>query len=103
MTLMAEQPPARQLRLRLYVAGDSFGTRRALESRRRLLEAPGSRLVIEIVDILDDHREAKRANILVTPTLSDDATAPPRRLVGDLDDVVRVLDFFGIAGKDNAS
>lgn len=87
--------------LRLYLAGETPGAHRALESRTRLIEATGGVLEIEIVDIFEHPGEAERAGILATPTLSDDSVNPPRRLIGDIGDVAQVLDFFGYRNKDD--
>ena len=89
--------------LRLYVAGDSPGAARALENRRRLVEALGGKLDIEIIDILLRPEEAEIAGVLATPTLSDESVSPPRRLIGDLSDIEQVLEFFGHHRKDAAT
>ncbi|MGK6314296.1 circadian clock KaiB family protein [Neorhizobium sp. DT-125] len=91
--------PASRPDLWLYIAGETPGALRALESRMLLIEAMGGALDIEIVDILDRPEEAEHAGILATPTLSD-ASQPPRRLIGDIGDVAQVLDFFGYRKKE---
>src|SRR5690242_6746355 len=96
---MTPQPPSASAPiplLRLYVAGETPGARRALDGRQRLIEAMAGQIDIEIVDILADHSAAEAAGILATPTLSDESTRPPRRLIGDLGDVDQVLGFFGL-------
>ena len=87
--------------LRLYVAGDTPGARRARESRLKLIEALRGKLEIELVDILDRPDEAEKAGILATPTLSDEAIIPPRRLVGDISNIAQVLEYFGHREKDS--
>jgi circadian clock protein KaiB len=89
--------------LRLYVAGDSPGARRALASRKRLIKALDGGLHVEIIDILAKPEEAEKAGILATPTLSDDSTDPPRRLIGDISNIAEVLSYFGYSRKDAAS
>jgi len=103
MTAKTKSLRARSLRLRLYVAGDNPVSRRAFEGRQRLIDALGGQLAIELVDVLDHPAEAERASVVVTPALSDDSTIPPRRLIGDIGDTARILDYFGIASKDDAS
>jgi circadian clock protein KaiB len=88
--------------LRLYVAGETPGARRALESRRRLLEALNGKVDIEIIDILAKPSAAETAGILATPTLSDESVSPPRRLIGDISNIAQVLDYFGYRKKDSA-
>jgi circadian clock protein KaiB len=87
--------------LRLYVAGDTPGARRALENRLQVIEALHGKIDIEIVDILEQPAEAEKAGILATPTLSDESVSPPRRLVGDINDIAQVLEYFGYRKKDS--
>ncbi|MBZ9857784.1 circadian clock protein KaiB [Mesorhizobium sp. CA13] len=96
-----EQPPASGANplLRLYIAGDTPGARRALESRLKIIEEMSATIEIQIVDILKHPHEAERAGILATPTLSDESADPPRRLVGDISNIVQVLDYFGFRKK----
>lgn len=86
--------------LRLYIAGGSPAARRALDSRRRLIQTLGGGIEIHIVDILASPEEAEKAGILATPTLSDDSITPPRRLIGDLSNITEVLSYFGYPKKD---
>lgn len=87
--------------LRLFIAGDTPGARRARESSVELVEAWGGSVQIEIVDIVEHPAEAEKAGILATPTLSDDSVTPPRRLVGDISNTVQVLEYFGYRKKDS--
>jgi circadian clock protein KaiB len=92
--------PGAPLKLRLYVMGDSPGAQRALQARKRLVQECGPAIAIEVVDVLSCPQEAERVGILATPTLSDESTEPPRRLIGDLSELSQVLDFFGFRRKD---
>lgn len=78
-----------------------MGAQRALASRQHLID--GGQIDIEIIDILARPELAEAAGILATPTLSDDSTNPPRRLVGDINDADQVLSFFGYGKKDIGS
>lgn len=51
---------------------------------------------IEIIDVLARPELAEQAGILATPTLSYEHADRPRRIVGDLSDTRRVLEFLGI-------
>ena len=51
---------------------------------------------IEIVDVLARPELAEQAGILATPTLTYENQGRPRRIVGDLSDTRRVLEFLGI-------
>lgn len=81
--------------LRLYIAGNSATSQRAgqkLVELQRLI--PGSRT--EVVDVLARPELAEQAGILATPTLSYEHPERPRRIVGDLSDTRRVLEFLGV-------
>lgn len=51
---------------------------------------------IEIIDVLARPELAERDGILATPTLSYEEGPRPRRIVGDLSDTKRILEFLGI-------
>jgi len=51
---------------------------------------------IEIIDVLAKPELAEQAGILATPTLTYENQGRPRRIVGDLSDTRRVLEFLGI-------
>lgn len=89
--------------LRLFVAGTANSAASALANRRRLIDALKGTIEIEVIDILERPGEAEAAGILATPTLSDDAVYPPRRLIGDLSDIDRVLQFFGYHRQETGS
>ena len=89
-----------QISLRLYVAGDGPGARRAIESRGRIIAAANGRIAIELINILDRPADAELAGILATPTLSDETVVPPRRLVGDISNITQVLEYFGYRSRD---
>ena len=46
-------------------------------------------------------QSAEEAGVIATPTLSYEHGARPRRVVGDLSESKRVLDFLGIETKDD--
>lgn len=49
----------------------------------------------EIIDVLAEPELAEQAGILATPTLSYEHAGRPRRIVGDLSDTKRILEFLG--------
>lgn len=95
MTVVVRLPSATIRKFHLYIAGETPATFRARSQCSALREAaPG--IQIDEVDVLTEPGLAEAAAVLATPTLSDDALVPPRRIVGDLSDIARVLQFLGI-------
>lgn len=87
--------------LRLYIAGNSASSRRAQQNLQRLRSSLGNRgWDIETIDVVERPDLAEAARIIATPTLSYEDTARSRRIVGDLSDAERVLEFLGIDQKD---
>jgi circadian clock protein KaiB len=78
--------------LRLYVAGQSPKSMRAVENLRRVCEEhlPG-RYQIELVDLLENPHLARGDEIIAVPTLIRKLPAPIRRIIGDLSDTEKVL------------
>jgi circadian clock protein KaiB len=90
--------------LRLYIAGESASSRRAeqnLQHLRTFINVDGWK--VEIIDVLVRPDLAEQAGILATPTLSYDRADRPRRIIGDLSDTKRVLEFLGIDSKGDAA
>lgn len=92
------------LTLRLYIAGDSPAMQAALECREKLLlQFSDQKIDIAVIDILAAPQAAQSAGILATPTLSDDTRSPPRRLVGDLSVLDRIVEHFDLQGTGSIS
>ncbi len=84
--------------LRLYVAGTTPRSARAIATARRLLEdrLPGL-YTLAVVDIYQHPEAAKAHQIVAVPTLIRLWPLPVRRLIGDLSDQGRVLAALGLA------
>jgi circadian clock protein KaiB len=85
--------------LRLYIAGTSASAKRAerqLADLRALIKADWK---VEVIDVLERPELAEKAGILATPTLAYEHADRSRRIVGDLSDTKRVLEFLGIELK----
>ena len=83
--------------LRLYIAGNSAISRRAVQNLHRLEErVKPLGWETEVVDVIAQPERAEQARILATPTLSYDHPIRPRRIVGDLSDTQKVIGFLGI-------
>jgi circadian clock protein KaiB len=86
--------------LRLYIAGNSATSRRAQQNLRHLQDlAEAGAWQVQVVDVLTNPELAEQAGILATPTLSFEHSGRPRRIIGDLSDTSRVLQFLGIEPK----
>ena len=85
--------------LRLYVAGSSATARRAEKQLVDIRALINSEWKVEVIDVLERPELAEKAGILATPTLAYEHRERSRRIVGDLGDVKRVLEFLGIELK----
>lgn len=78
--------------LRLYVAGQTPKSLRAIENLRRLCEEHlPKRHRIEVVDLMLNPALAKEHQILAIPTLVRKLPDPLRRIIGDLSNTERTL------------
>ena len=85
--------------LRLYIAGASATARRAEKQLAALQAHVKPDLKVEVVDVQERPELAEKAGILATPTLAYEHHERSRRIVGDLGDIKRVLEFLGIEPK----
>lgn len=88
--------------LRLYIAGNSASSQRAQQNLAHLREIIKSRCEVEVIDVVEQPQRAERAGIIATPTLCYENAPRPRRVVGDLSESKRILDFLGIETKDDS-
>ena len=78
--------------LRLYVAGQTPKSQRALSNLRRLCETHmAGEYDIEVVDLLVNPRLAAGDQILAVPTLVRKLPEPIKKIIGDLSNDERVL------------
>ena len=78
--------------LRLYVAGQSPKSLRALVNLKRLCEESlEGRYEIEVVDLVEQPERAQADGIIAIPTLVRRLPVPMRKAIGDLSDTARVL------------
>ena len=83
--------------LRLYVAGTSRRSFRAIKNLQKLLDGLEDKYELEIIDIYQQPIFAKSGQIVAAPTLIKELPPPLRRFVGDLSDTEKILaglDFF---------
>ncbi len=78
--------------LRLYVAGQTPKSVRAVENLRRVCEEHLSgRYQVEVIDLLVNPALARGDEIIAVPTLVRKLPEPIRKIIGDLSDTDRVL------------
>jgi len=89
--------------LRLYVAGmTSRSTRAIVELRRICEERLCGRYDLQVIDILQQPELATEAQIFAVPTLIKTLPLPIRRLIGDLTQPERVLVGLDLAPSSEA-
>jgi circadian clock protein KaiB len=77
---------------RLFVSGHNLDTERTLQILHRLLEQSlGHPYTLKVIDIFKHPEQAEANFIAATPTLIRISPQPIKRIVGELDDVERVL------------
>ncbi|TGG84149.1 MAG: circadian clock protein KaiB [Aphanocapsa feldmannii 277cV] len=84
--------PRKTYILKLYVAGNTPNSMRALRTLREILEAGFKGIyALKVIDVLKNPQLAEEDKILATPTLAKILPPPVRRIIGDLSDRERVL------------
>jgi len=78
--------------MRLYVAGQTPKSLRALANLKRICEEYlAGKYHIEIIDLLENPQLASSDQILAIPTLIRNLPEPMRKIIGDLSNIERVL------------
>ncbi|MDJ0697252.1 MAG: circadian clock protein KaiB [Mastigocoleus sp. MO_167.B18] len=78
--------------LKLYVAGNTPNSVRALKTLKNILEQEFNGFyALKVIDVLKNPQLAEEDKILATPTLSKILPPPVRKIIGDLSDRERVL------------
>lgn len=81
-----------QYGFRLYVAGHTPNSVRAISNLRRVLETEfKDSYTLQVIDVLKDPLVAENDRILATPTLIRLTPLPSRRVIGDLSDRNKVI------------
>jgi circadian clock protein KaiB len=89
--------PRSRFKFRLYIAGDTRNSLRALSNLTALCRAHlQDRHTIEIVDLSKEPRRALTDGILMTPTLVILSPSPIRKIVGTLSQPQPVLELLGL-------
>ncbi len=78
--------------LKLYVAGNTPNSVRALKTLKNILEQDFQGVyALKVIDVLKNPQLAEEDKILATPTLSKVLPPPVRKIIGDLSDREKVL------------
>ena len=84
--------PRKTYILKLYVAGNTPNSMRALKTLRNILDTEFQGVyALKVIDVLKNPQLAEEDKILATPTLAKILPPPVRRIIGDLSDRERVL------------
>lgn len=85
---------------RLYVAGTTPNSARALRNLQRIAEKyfPDN-YELEVIDVYEQPDKLLLENIVAIPTLIKESPLPVKRLVGDLSNTKKVLTSLGISLK----
>jgi circadian clock protein KaiB len=98
---MVRRRKPRVYRLRLYVAGQTLKSIRALANLKALCEEHlKGRYQIEVVDLLEHPQLARGDQIVAIPTLVRRLPQPVRKIIGDLADSERVLVGLDVREED---
>ncbi|MFH7027357.1 MAG: circadian clock KaiB family protein [Heteroscytonema crispum UTEX LB 1556] len=90
------QPRTQGYVLRLFVAGHSATTERILENLHEMLERSVRQpYTLKVIDVLTNPEQAETDQVSATPTLVKVWPLPIRRIVGDLDNVDKLLQMLG--------
>ncbi|ERN41229.1 circadian clock protein KaiB [Rubidibacter lacunae KORDI 51-2] len=78
--------------LKLYVAGNTPDSMRALTTLQQILESEFKGVyALKVIDVLKNPQLAEEDKILATPTLAKVLPPPVRKIIGDLSDREKVL------------
>lgn len=78
--------------LKLYVAGNTAHSIRALRTLKNILEQEFQGVyALKVIDVIKNPQLAEEDKILATPTLSKILPLPVRKIIGDLSDREKVL------------
>ncbi len=89
---MAETGENERWELKLYIAGQTSKSEKAIANLRRICEDHlEGRYSIEVVDLLENPNIAKEDQIVAIPTLIRQLPPPLKKIIGDLSKSDRVL------------
>jgi len=97
---LAKQSATEKYLLRLYVAGTSARSSRAIENVRKICEEHlAGRYDLEVVDLYQQPVLSKGEQIVAVPTLIKKLPVPLRKFIGDMSDTDRILVGLDLRSK----
>ena len=101
---MTDEAPVARWQLRLYVAGHTPKSVRALANLKALCEEHlAGEYTIEVVDLVKSPQLAEGDQIVAVPTLVRKLPPPLKRIIGDLSNTEKILiglDLRPLRGRD---
>jgi circadian clock protein KaiB len=92
-----KSPSADAYVLRLFIAGATVRSQRAISTLRRLCDDHlAGRCDVQVIDVYHDPEATRQYQIVATPTLVKVSPAPLRRIVGDLSDPAKLLSTLSV-------
>jgi circadian clock protein KaiB len=99
-----QEQQRRRYKLRLYVAGLSDKSLRAIENLKKICEEHlKGRYELEVVDIYQQPHLAQKEQIIAAPTLVKELPLPLRKFIGDMSQTEKILVGLELQAKDNGS
>jgi circadian clock protein KaiB len=95
--MLEAQEPAPVYALRLYVAGATARSNRAIRVLKQICqEHLGEGCQFEIIDVYQHPERARTDQVIAVPTLIRSKPLPVRRIIGDLSDREKVIRLLGL-------
>ena len=95
------KPKSKEYVLRLYVAGTTSKSIRAVANIKEICEASlKNRYDLEVIDIYQQPVLTKGEQIIAAPTLVKQLPLPLRKFIGDMSDTERILVGLDLRPKD---
>jgi circadian clock protein KaiB len=83
--------------LKLFISGASPNSVRAINNIQTILETHlKDKYQLSIVDIYQERSLAQQEQIIALPLLVKKFPLPEKRMIGDMSDTAKVLDYLGI-------
>ena len=94
---LLNDPPQKKYVFRLYVAGTTPQSVRAVENIRKICEKQlHGHYRLEVIDLYQQPEKARSEQIVAAPTLVKQLPLPVRRILGDMSKTERVLIGLGL-------